>query len=57
MQNARERNLTSATNFCALKRLARWDFLGYPQVYPAITCTGAISTGTTCCALIRAQYP
>jgi hypothetical protein len=31
----RERNLTSAVNFPVLKRLARWDFLGYPTNLPS----------------------
>ena len=45
-------NLTSAVNFRALKGLARWDFLGYPQSYPAIERAGATSTDTACCPLI-----
>jgi hypothetical protein len=45
--DARE-NLTLEVNFSALKQLARWDFWGYPQTYPTIERTGAISAGTAC---------
>jgi hypothetical protein len=33
--DSRARNLTSAVDFYALKRLARWDFLGYPTNLPS----------------------